>query len=189
MSLEKRNIVYVGGVDVVVTEEILHAAFIPFGDLKTIQIPRDFVASKFDICGFVGLLILLSDKKNLCINSSIIILVFFSHFSLFVFDNSFINTFVFLSLSTDKSRGFAFVEFESEEDAKDAIENMDGSELYGKVLRCHVAKALPKLTAGKAVWNSEEWIQSNLEGDNGEDEKVQEVTLIPSSHNYNSDQE
>lgn len=89
----------------------------------------------------------------------------------------------------DKARGFAFVEYELEEDAKDAIENMDGSELFGKVLRCHVAKALPKLAAGKAVWNSEEWIQSNLEADEGEDEKVQEVTLVPSRTNYDSDRE
>jgi RNA recognition motif-containing protein len=81
---------------------------------------------------------------------------------------------------TDKQRGFAFVEFESEEDAADALENMDGSELFGKVIRCNIAKAVPKLAAGKAVWNSEDWIQSNLQDDVGEEERVPEVTLIPS---------
>jgi peptidyl-prolyl isomerase E (cyclophilin E) len=38
---------YVGGLDDTVTEEVLHAAFIPFGDLKSIQIPKDYKESKF----------------------------------------------------------------------------------------------------------------------------------------------
>ena len=37
---------YVGGLDDTVTEEVLHAAFIPFGDLKSIQIPKDYKESK-----------------------------------------------------------------------------------------------------------------------------------------------
>lgn len=47
MSVNRKNILYVGGIDDNVTEEILHAAFIPFGELKTIQIPKNFAASKF----------------------------------------------------------------------------------------------------------------------------------------------
>lgn len=43
MSSRKRNIVYCGGIDQTVNEEILQAAFIPFGDIKSIQIPKDFV--------------------------------------------------------------------------------------------------------------------------------------------------
>ena len=46
MATKKLNMIYVGGVDDSVTEEILHAAFIPFGDLKSIQIPKDFKLSK-----------------------------------------------------------------------------------------------------------------------------------------------
>lgn len=57
---------------------------------------------------------------------------------------------------------------------------MDGSELFGKVIRCNVAKAVPKLAAGKAVWNSEDWIQSNIRDDNEADEHVPEITLVPS---------
>lgn len=39
--VERKNILYVGGLDDAVSEEILHAAFIPFGDLKSIHIHRD----------------------------------------------------------------------------------------------------------------------------------------------------
>ena len=41
----KLNTLYVGGIDDSVTEEILHAAFIPFGELKSIQIPKDYQQS------------------------------------------------------------------------------------------------------------------------------------------------
>jgi peptidyl-prolyl isomerase E (cyclophilin E) len=46
MNITKKNILYVGGLDENVTEEILHAAFIPFGELKSIQIQRDFQTSE-----------------------------------------------------------------------------------------------------------------------------------------------
>ena len=37
---------FVGGLDQQVNEEVLHAAFIPFGVIKEVQIPRDFQKSK-----------------------------------------------------------------------------------------------------------------------------------------------
>jgi hypothetical protein len=61
---------------------------------------------------------------------------------------------------------------------------MDGSELFGKVLKCNVAKALPKGEKGKAIWNAEEWIQNSLK-DNVEgaiiDDGLQPQNLVPSS--------
>lgn len=42
----KKNIVYVGGLDDCVTEEILHAAFIPFGEIKNVQLGKDYVSSR-----------------------------------------------------------------------------------------------------------------------------------------------
>lgn len=76
------------------------------------------------------------------------------------------------------------MEFEVEEDAAAALENMEGSELFGKVLRCNYAKAMVKLTPGKAVWNDEEWIKSQLaqeeEGQEEEEKVAREVTLLPS---------
>lgn len=122
--VERKNILYVGGLDDAVNEEILQAAFIPFGELKSVQVVRDF--------------------------------------------------------KTNKGRGYGFVEFELEEDAASAIENMDGSELFGRVLRCNKAKAMSKLAPGKALWNSEEWIQSTLNVEEGEeDDKAADLTLVP----------
>jgi peptidyl-prolyl isomerase E (cyclophilin E) len=68
-----KRVVYVGGLAEEADEETLHAAFIPFGDIVEVNIPKDFA-------------------KN-------------TH------------------------RGFAFVEFEDEDDSKDAIDNMDGAEV------------------------------------------------------------
>jgi len=53
-------------------------------------------------------------------------------------------------------RGFAYVEFEDADDAKEAIDNMDQSEFFGKVLKVTAAKA-PKtanegLGSRTALW-------------------------------------
>jgi peptidyl-prolyl isomerase E (cyclophilin E) len=54
------------------------------------------------------------------------------------------------------------VDFEEENDAEAAIENMDGAEILGKVLKCNYAKPETKLQPGKAIWSAEEWIQKSL---------------------------
>jgi peptidyl-prolyl isomerase E (cyclophilin E) len=41
-----RNLLYVGGLENEVTEDILFAAFVPFGPLRSVQIPKDFKESK-----------------------------------------------------------------------------------------------------------------------------------------------
>lgn len=46
MFVIRRNVVYVGGLAEQANEDILHAAFIPFGILKSIQIPREMANSK-----------------------------------------------------------------------------------------------------------------------------------------------
>lgn len=84
----------------------------------------------------------------------------------------------------DKVRGFGFVEYDLDEDAAAAIDNMDGSELYGKVLRCNIARTLPKLAHGKAIWSAEEWMQNSLndgEEISGDGEVVEPVNLNPSA--------
>ena len=45
-----------------------------------------------------------------------------------------------LPSSTEPHRGFGYVEFESADDAAEAIDNMDQSELFGRVLNVKVAK-------------------------------------------------
>lgn len=64
-----------------------------------------------------------------------------------------------LDYETEKHRGFAFVEFESAEDAAAAIDNMNESELFGKTLRINLAKP-NKLKEGssRAVWADDQWL-------------------------------
>ncbi|EFY87416.1 hypothetical protein J3458_022020 [Metarhizium acridum] len=101
--------VFVGGLSSVVTTTHLLDAFIPFGEIVEVQLPKP-------------------DSRK----------------------------------STDSHRGFAYVEFEDPEDAKEAIDNMDQSEFFGKVLKVSQAKA-PKsadegLGSRKAVWEQEGWL-------------------------------
>jgi RNA recognition motif-containing protein len=53
-------------------------------------------------------------------------------------------------------RGFGYVEFEDPEDVKDAIDNMDQSELFGKVIKVSAAKAPKNVNEGlgskTALW-------------------------------------
>lgn len=64
--------------------------------------------------------------------------------------------------SADLHRGFGYVEFEDAADAKEAINNMDQSELYGRVIKVAMAKpdskkdlAEPGLGSTVAVWEQE----------------------------------
>jgi peptidyl-prolyl isomerase E (cyclophilin E) len=116
-AAKKSKMLYVGGLDHSVTEEIVYAAFIPFGDIREVNLPKDF--------------------------------------------------------TENKNKGFAFVDYEEEEDASAAVENMHGSELQGKVLKVNMARATVKLQPGKAVWSSEEWLnKANNQGDENADDGV-----------------
>tara|TARA_A100001015_G_scaffold170486_1_gene189532 strand:+ start:897 stop:1205 length:309 start_codon:yes stop_codon:yes gene_type:complete len=54
----------------------------------------------------------------------------------------------------DKEKHFAFVEFEEEEDAKSAMDNMNGAEINGRVLIVNIAHAR-SAAQGKAAWAAE----------------------------------
>lgn len=56
--------------------------------------------------------------------------------------------------TTQKHRGFAFVQFESADDAADAIDNMDGSELFGRVLKVNVSKPTAPGMGNKPIWEA-----------------------------------
>ncbi|KAA8631548.1 hypothetical protein SMACR_06729 [Sordaria macrospora] len=104
--------VHVRGLAPAVTTATLHDAFIPFGEISDISLPKN-------------------EKPD----------------------------------STDPHRGFAYVEYEDEEDAKEAIDNMDQSELFGRVIRVSAAK-IPKsakegLGSRTAVWEQEGWLAEN----------------------------
>jgi RNA recognition motif-containing protein len=95
--------VFVGGLDHAVTQQTLYHAFLPFGDVVEVNLPKPDLPS-----------------------------------------------------SKDPHRGFGYVEFEHPEDAKDAIDNMDRSELYGHVIKVAAAKPQKEHTEGlgskTAVW-------------------------------------
>ncbi|KAI0389198.1 nuclear cap-binding protein [Xylariaceae sp. FL0594] len=104
--------VHVGGLASAVTIANLHDAFIPFGEIADISLPKN-------------------DAPN----------------------------------ATEPHRGFAYIEYEDADDAKEAIDNMDKSEFFGRILRASAAKA-PKsaeegLGSRTAVWEQEGWLARN----------------------------
>lgn len=64
--------------------------------------------------------------------------------------------------STEIHRGYGYVEFEDPEDVKDAIDNMDQSELFGKVIKVNAAKPPKNVNEGlgskTALWEQEGWL-------------------------------
>ncbi|KAF2428749.1 peptidyl prolyl cis-trans isomerase cyclophilin [Tothia fuscella] len=118
--------VYVGGLDLGVTSETLHAAFVPFGDIADISLPKPEQQS-----------------------------------------------------SKEPHRGFGYVEFEVAEDAREAIDNMNQSELYGRVIK--VAPAKPQkdhnegLGSRTAIWQQEGYLAAHAVSE--EDRLAQEREL------------
>ncbi|KAJ6049796.1 uncharacterized protein N7446_006876 [Penicillium canescens] len=104
-----KSTVYVGGLDQSVTAHTLAEAFVPFGEVVDISLPKP-------------------DQPN----------------------------------STDLHRGYGYVEFDLPLDAKEAIENMDGSEIYGRTIK--VAQAKPQKDANEglgsktAIWEQEGYL-------------------------------
>ncbi|CAG9840548.1 unnamed protein product [Diabrotica balteata] len=106
MSSSNKRTVYVGGLAEEVDEQVLNAAFIPFGDIIDVQIPLDY--------------------------------------------------------ESEKHRGFAFIEFESAEDAGAAIDNMNDSELFGRTIRVNLAKPQRiKEGSTRPVWSEDTWLQQH----------------------------
>lgn len=92
-----------GGLDNAVDERILNDAFLPFGVVVDVTIPKPELPS-----------------------------------------------------SSEPHRGFGYIEFEVPGDAKEAIENMDQSELFGRVIKVAAAKPQKEsnegLSSRTAVW-------------------------------------
>ncbi|XP_044421457.1 peptidyl-prolyl cis-trans isomerase E-like [Triticum aestivum] len=84
----QKNTLYVGGLAEEVDEKILHAAFVPFGEVKDVKTPLD--------------------------------------------------------QATQKRRSFGFVTFLEREDTAAAMDNMDGAELFGRVLTVNYAGGAPR---------------------------------------------
>lgn len=65
-----------------------------------------------------------------------------------------------IDYTSQKHKGFAFIEFQLPEDAADAIDNMDNGEILGKTIRVNLAKPLRhKGSASKPVWADDEYFR------------------------------
>ncbi|KAK3989826.1 peptidyl-prolyl cis-trans isomerase E [Cladorrhinum sp. PSN332] len=116
-----KSTIYIGGLPPQVTAQTLQEAFLPFGEISEISLPKN-------------------DGRN--------------------------NT-----KSTEQidspHRGYAYVEFEDVQDAKEAIDNMDQSEIFGRVIKVSAAKIPKSATANQglgsntAVWEQEGWLAEN----------------------------
>ncbi|EGG18202.1 hypothetical protein DFA_03689 [Cavenderia fasciculata] len=77
-----------------------------------------------------------------------------------------------------RNKGYCFVEYESSEDAADAVDNMNESELYGKTLKCVIAKP-NTIDKNKSLWSNEKYLtEQNDELDKQKEfieEKLKEV--------------
>ena len=113
VSTRPNSTVFVGGLDTkFVTSATLSEAFIPFGEIVDISLPKPEAPS-----------------------------------------------------SADLHRGFGYVEFEEAVDAKEAIDNMDQSELFGRVIKVAMAKperkesGKPGMASVTAVWEQEGYLE------------------------------
>jgi peptidyl-prolyl cis-trans isomerase len=81
-----------------------------------------------------------------------------------------------IDFATQKHRGFAFIEFESVQDAAFAIDNMNDSEIFGKTIKVNIAKPI-KLKEGSArpVWSEDAWLLEHAGATLGSDDDKSRV--------------
>ncbi|KAF1745477.1 hypothetical protein MXB_3656 [Myxobolus squamalis] len=80
-----------------------------------------------------------------------------------------------------RHRGFAFVEYDSEIDALDAIDNLNNSELFGRTINVTNSKVTKTKTSNyKPVWTTDEWLQAH--SNETIEKKVEEIKI-----DYNPD--
>lgn len=73
-----------------------------------------------------------------------------------------------LDYTTQKHKGFAFVEFQSPEDAADAIDNMDNGELLGRTIRVKIARPVKyNQNTSKPIWANDEYLRK-VEGESAD---------------------
>lgn len=96
-----------------------------------------------------------------------------------------------LDYEVNKHRGFAFIEYESSEDAAAAIDNMNESELFGRTIRVNFARPpRPNERSMRPVWADEEWLKEfgSAQEKAALEEKEAEDEELPSTGTSNSAQ-
>lgn len=73
-----------------------------------------------------------------------------------------------IEYSSQKHKGFAFIEYQLPEDAADAIDNMDNSEILGKTIRVNIAKPMKYKVENstRPVWADDEYLRKVEEANN-----------------------
>lgn len=87
--------------------------------------------------------------------------------------------------SANQHRGFGFVEFETQDDAFSAVDNLHMSELFGKVIKVTVAKeSRVGQNSSRAIWSEDSWLQKytlqNKEADTAE-YSIEDATMPETS--------
>jgi peptidyl-prolyl isomerase E (cyclophilin E) len=74
-----------------------------------------------------------------------------------------------IDYETQKHRGFAFIEYETADDAAAAIDNMNDSELFGRSIRVNLANPVRiKESSSKPVWSEDKWLSKSMNAVDGE---------------------
>ncbi|KAK4202536.1 hypothetical protein QBC40DRAFT_168962, partial [Triangularia verruculosa] len=126
--------IYIGNLPPQATVQTISEAFLPFGEIADISLPKNDGRGPNNAPNG-------TDKSNDFLGTR---------------QNQ-------QQLQESTHRGFAYVEFEDEADAKEAIDNMDQAEIFGRTIKVSAAK-IPKsaqsggLGSKTAVWEQEGWL-------------------------------
>ncbi|OAA55940.1 peptidyl prolyl cis-trans isomerase [Niveomyces insectorum RCEF 264] len=153
--------VYVGGLGPQVTVDSLHDAFLPFGDIADVTLPKN--ERRSNAAGAAGDGItnggLLQNGAAAAAAAE--------------------DTQADSHANSSGHRGFGYVEYEDADDAKEAIDNMDKAEFFGRIIKVTAAKAPKSANEGlgsrTALWNQESWLEKNAVSE--EDRLVTEQSL------------
>lgn len=84
-----------------------------------------------------------------------------------------------MDYSTQKHKGFAFIEFQLPEDAADAIDNMDNGEILGRTIRVNLAKPNRyRESANKPVWADDEYLRETTGSGVSLDQQQQHTATV-----------
>jgi hypothetical protein len=139
----------IGGLDEQVTDAVLHAAFVPFGDLKDVNIPLEQTTQKNRGFGFVTFMETYvqcgrrtETRAAFPVSSRIPVARFPS-----CFPGAFTSRAHHPSTLPPGNRLFSTIR--RSDDAAEALNNMHNAELFGRVIRCNYAQP-PKIKGGDA---------------------------------------
>ena len=157
-----RKIVFVGGLDDSIDETLLHAAFTPFGDIVSVYLPRGNVNKSTTPMQANPYPSLSGEEKEKENSTNLKI-----ENGMDLKDKTTTSTMSASAIANANGvKGYAFVTFTQEEYALAAVDNMEASELNGRILTVNIAKPMKhKLGNSKAVWSTEEYLLENVQNE------------------------